>query len=131
MLQYRTDLLGGPTTREAILRFVDRVKAADVWFASASEVARWWRQREQMGVEVARLSPRRIRVVLSNKGNEDLDQVLVLIGLPFLPAKLGVTSAVLGPHGLSYQVLADLELLHIRVRRLKAQSRQTWLVDLR
>lgn len=131
VLNYRTDLLGSPATRPALFRVLDHLNEQDTWLASASEVARWWLQREQIGVEVSKLSNRRIRMGLWNKGREDMSEVVVLIALPYVPSHLEVSATVFGDDGATHEILPDLGLLRVRILRLKAQSTQTWVIDMR
>ncbi|MCZ6490194.1 MAG: hypothetical protein O7A06_06650 [Acidobacteria bacterium] len=131
VLNYRTDLLGSPAARPALFRVLDHLNEQDTWLASASEVVRWWLQREQIGVEVAKLSNRRIRMRLWNKGREDMDEIVVLIALPYVPSHLKVSATVFGDDGATHEIQPDLGLLRVRILRLKAQSTQTWVIDMR
>lgn len=130
VLNYRTDLLGSRLLRPAVLRLVDLLREQDIWLASASEVADWCRRRQQIGVDVAKLSQRRMRIVVSNEGRQDLENVFIHIALPYIPVGLTVTPTVFGGERVAHQILLDMEVLQIRVPRLEAQSNQTWVIDL-
>ncbi len=61
--------------REQHLRFViDQLSEPGVWLTSLEEIARWWRRREGLSVEV-----RRADIEIRNRGREAVDRVRLVI----------------------------------------------------
>ena len=129
VLHYRTDLLGGPETRPAVLHLLERMQTPGTWLASASDVAEWWVQRDKISVEIVKLSQQRMRIAVSNGGLEDVENALVHVALPYIPKRLSVTPVVFGGQRVAHEILSDREILQVRIGKLKAQSNQTWVID--
>ncbi len=77
---FHSHLLGSPELLAVLDSFVSGVRArGDVWFASAGDVARWWRQRYDIRVEPDSTG-HSVRVL--NTGSRALQGALVLVDLP-------------------------------------------------
>lgn len=77
---FHSHLLGSPELLDVLDSFVRVVRArGDVWFASAGDVARWWRQRYDIHVDPDSAGSH-VRVL--NTGTRPLQGALVLVDLP-------------------------------------------------
>jgi len=130
VLAYRTDLLGSAEMRPALLGAVQQIRREGAWLARASEIADWWVLREKIGVRVDALSSRRLRLSLAYSGDRDLEAVRIHVAPPFASQNIRVTPAVFGGQRVAFELKPSQEMLEIRIPKLKAQSVETWLIDL-
>lgn len=130
VLNYRMDLLGSASPRPALLRALDHARERGAWVATMSEVAAWWKTRELIDVSVDRLTLRRLRLRVSNRGQDDVEHLIVRVALPFAPHTVRTLPTVFGAAKLAVRWEPGTDRLEVRIPRVKAQTGMTWVMDL-
>ncbi|MEM6783642.1 MAG: hypothetical protein AAF624_07905 [Bacteroidota bacterium] len=100
-----------------------------VWFATASEVADWWRTRDRLTLEVDAVGPQRVHVRLANNGTETARQVGVTVTLGHLAADITVIPELVGTPAPEAVLSGDGETVRLVIAELPPGATQTFHVD--
>lgn len=83
VLSYHSQLLARPEYVGVVAQLArDLASDSSVWLATAGEVADWWRRRSLVHVQVVETTPDHIELRVRNRGDEALENVVVMVSLP-------------------------------------------------
>ncbi|MEO0857110.1 MAG: hypothetical protein AAFY55_09705 [Bacteroidota bacterium] len=100
-----------------------------VWFATASEVADWWRTRDRLTLDVEAVGPQRVNVRLANNGTATARQVGVTVTLGYLAADIAVSPELVGTPSPEATLAGDGETVRLVVEALAPGTSQTYHID--
>lgn len=129
-LHIHDDLLGGPAQRGNFARLLQALRASPAWLARGDEIVRWWSGRHKVEVGVQPLGPRRLQLEVANKGQKDVDDVVVRLHLPYRPLKVGIRSPVFRLAPPQHSLDGADGLLRLRFARLERQTSRLYYVTL-
>lgn len=104
-LFFRSDLLGAPKNLHILQSLVRQIKNERAWIASGEDLTAWWAQRDKVRVETQVISPTRIRLSVTNRGDKPVLDSSVYLYLPRKPKSVRLQPALLS------RVLPETELL--------------------
>ncbi|MCK6528236.1 hypothetical protein L6R50_12000 [Myxococcota bacterium] len=76
------EFFASPDAVPALEALVGRLKREGVWFATAADVARWWRRRGAVGVTLEAGANHRLVVRVTNGGTETVRDLALRVHLP-------------------------------------------------
>jgi peptidoglycan/xylan/chitin deacetylase (PgdA/CDA1 family) len=83
VLSYHSQLLSRPEYTGVLGAMARQlVNDKDVWLATAAEVADWWRRRAAVSAEVTRVTDEELVLLVRNRGEAALDDVVISTTLP-------------------------------------------------
>lgn len=128
---FRGALLGAKDNRELLMATLRRMKQKkDAWFTSGRDLTAWWSRRNKIRVETIQVHQHRVRVSVTNRGNEDMNSFIVDVHLPQRPKKVRILSEILGKTPPQFELLPEEEVLRLEFQKLKRGSSQVFLVAL-
>jgi peptidoglycan/xylan/chitin deacetylase (PgdA/CDA1 family) len=74
-----TQYFDRPERIDALRALARELRTRGAWLSTGSELAAWWRGRDQVHLAVERAGPRRVRIRLTNRGASSLDGLAVRI----------------------------------------------------
>jgi hypothetical protein len=129
-LVMRSDLLAAPENLHVLQQVVETMKAEPVWFASGEALTRWWTKRESVRVETRMVNLRRIRLAVTNRGADSLENATVYLHLPYRPHNIRVISSILGRALPTTRLLVEEDVLRLDFSKLDAQSGSVLIIAL-
>ena len=121
-LHVHDDLLGSALQRGTLSRILASLRASPAWLAGGGDIVRWWSRRQKIEVSIRPLGPRRLHLEVANKGLQDLEDVSILLYLPYRPDKVGVRSPVFRLAPPDYRLDDREDLLRLHFARLPQQK---------
>ncbi|MEM6783136.1 MAG: hypothetical protein AAF624_05305 [Bacteroidota bacterium] len=100
-----------------------------VWFATASEVADWWRTRDRLTLEVDAVGPQRVHVRLANNGTETARQIGVTVTLGHLAADITVIPELVGTPVPEAVLSGDGETVRLVIAEVQPGATHTFHID--
>ncbi|MEM9997913.1 MAG: hypothetical protein AAF809_09455 [Bacteroidota bacterium] len=101
-----------------------------VWFATAGEVADWWRVRSNVTLDVQDVGPRRVTVRVANDGADTARALGVVVTLGQVAAGIEVTPELVGTPPPEATLAGDGETVRLVVDTLAPGASQTFHIDL-
>ncbi|HLG96408.1 MAG TPA: polysaccharide deacetylase family protein [Bryobacteraceae bacterium] len=129
-LIFRSDLLGAPENLHILKTIVHRIKSEPTWTAKASDLVNWWSKREALRVDIRRLNTHRIRLAITNTGQQEITDASVYVYLPYRPRRYSVSSALLSLKLPRVELAGDDDLLRLDLPAMHRQSSQILVIAL-
>jgi len=91
MFGYHSNIICLPERVEILSRLIRYAKTLDLWLTTAGDVARWWRMREGVSVEVTRREDGGMDLTVKNAGAEAVDGISAVVYLPSAASEVRIT----------------------------------------
>jgi peptidoglycan/xylan/chitin deacetylase (PgdA/CDA1 family) len=92
MFGYHSNLVCLPERVEVLSRMVRYAKSLDLWLTTAKDVARWWKSKADVSVDLAQGKDGTIVLSVRNAGTETIDDVSIVVYLPGATGEVKITS---------------------------------------
>jgi len=129
-LYFRSYLLGAPPYRHVLAHLLSSMQSDSVWMTTASQLASWWSARQKVEVETRKITTRRLRLDIANKGEAGLEQATVYLYLPYRPRKVSIHSVVSRLQAPRCRLLDHDDVLRVDLAKLGPQTNYTYVVAL-
>jgi len=129
-LVFRSDLLGAPDNLHVLKTILHGIKSQPAWIARGGDLVSWWESRQALRVDVRRLNSHRVRVAITNTGQQDVSDASVYVFLPYRPRKYSVSSALLSLKLPRAELTGDDDALRLDLPTMGRQSSQILVIAL-
>lgn len=129
-LSFTNALLGSTDNLHIPHKVIREIKKQPVWFTTAQRLAQWWAQRENVRVETRMVHGTRIRLAVTNRGQETMHNASLTLHMPYKPKNVRIIPIVLEHRVPTTQMNAAGDMLRLDFAELRGQSSHVFLLAL-
>ncbi len=122
------DPFGAERYRDIITEWLRNVRQNDMWVASPSEIARWWRHYGNVRLDI-RENRDRLTLMVSNEGRNPVPGIRVFIYPGRLPDELDIRAERIRVPIPSYQIDAVNARIILEIENLKRRENRTYYLN--
>lgn len=127
---FHAGLLGAREHLPIVENVIETMRNGKTWVASGKQVSEWWMNRNQLRVGIRMVNRHRIRLAVTNRGENQIEGANVVVQLPYRSGSVRLIPAVHALHLPRYKMLSGQEAMQLEFPAIPGRSSHIYLVSL-
>jgi len=129
LLKLHTDYQLKPEFTNVVKDVIRDLKSKNIWVTTASEIEKWYANRNYIEIKVNRRGRNRVAVIISNPGKETISGLILNINMNDDVKNLHISSELIGTAPAKYQFNKDTKMVYMYLDNLKESESRTYYLD--
>lgn len=127
---FHSTLLGAPENLHIVESVLESIRSRSAWMASGKQLANWWMDRDRLNVVSRMVNRQRVRLAVTNRGENPVDNAAVVVHLPYRPDTVRLIPAVHGVRPPAIKIDKQRETMQLDFSSIPARSSYIYVVAL-
>ncbi len=123
-------IIGNERYHQVLDDLLSYIQSKNVWIASPSELAKWWRKHDNVTVRIQE-TPRRINLMITNESRQHIDYTTVNLYPVIMPESISIRAERINTPIPEYRIANQHERIDLVITDLGKGESRTYFIDFR